>query len=131
MILRGALRSPAGLRCWAGAVGGHGAGQGLVQRGGVDRQLGGDLGAVDDEGFLEFVLQLEQFPDRGVGDAQGSKQEYWGAAELGPGLAGQPVDDLGQLAGGPGAGVVGEVPDLARGLGVLAEGGEASPMSGR
>src|SRR5690242_19714468 len=83
--------------------------------GGVDIQLGGDLGAVDDERFLELVLQLEQFPDRGVGDAQGSKQEYWGAAELGRGLAGQPVDDLGQLAGGPGAGVVGEVPDLARG----------------
>src|SRR4029077_6541565 len=46
----------------------------------------------------------------------------WG---LGPGGAGQPVDDLDQLAGGPGAGVVGEVPDLARGLGVFAEGGEA------
>jgi hypothetical protein len=92
VILRSALRSPAGLRCWVGAVGGQGAGQGLVQRGGVDRQLGGDLGAVDDEGFLELVLQLEQFPDRGVGDAQGSKQEYWGAAELGLGLAGQPVD---------------------------------------
>jgi len=73
----------------------------------VDRQLGGDLGAVDDEGFLELVLQLEQFPDRGAGDAQGSKQECRGAAELGRGLAGQPVDDLDQLAGGPGAGVVG------------------------
>src|SRR5205809_7586180 len=73
LILHSALRSPAGLRCWVGAVGGQGAGQGLVQRGGVDLQLGGDLGAVDDEGFLELVPQLEQFPDRGVGDAQGSK----------------------------------------------------------
>src|SRR6185437_10650613 len=108
-----------------GAVGSEGAGQGLVQRGGVDFQLGGDLGAVDDEGFLELVLQLEQFPDRGVGDAQGSKQECWGAAELGLGLAGQPVDDLDELAGGLGVGVVGEVPDLAWGLGVFAEGGEA------
>src|SRR6185312_4729537 len=118
-------RRPAGLRCWVGAVGGQGAGQGLVQRGGVDVQLGGDLGAVDDEGFLELVLQLEQFPDRGVGDAQGSQEECWGAAEFGFGLAGQPVDDLDQLARGPGVGVVGEVPDLARGLGVFAEGGEA------
>jgi hypothetical protein len=41
----------------------------------VDRQLVGDLGAVDDEGFLELVLQLKEFPDRGVGDAQGPKEE--------------------------------------------------------
>src|SRR5215216_5222787 len=71
-ILRSVLRSPGGLRCWVGSVGGQGVGQGLVQRGGVDVELGRDLGAVDDEGLLELILQLEQFPHGRVDDAKGS-----------------------------------------------------------
>jgi hypothetical protein len=58
----------------------------------VDIELGRDLGAVDDEGFLELILQLDQFPDGGVDDPQGSQQQRWGAAELGAGLAGELVD---------------------------------------
>src|SRR6266511_5350706 len=114
------LRSPGGLLCW-GAVGGQGVGQGLVQWGGVGTQLGGDLAAVDDEGLLELVLQLDQFPHGGVDDPEGSQQQHWGATKLGAGLAGEPVDAVDQLAGGPGLRVVGEVPDLARGVGVLAQ----------
>jgi hypothetical protein len=34
----------------------------------VDIQLAGDLGAVEDEGLLELILQLEQFPNGGVDD---------------------------------------------------------------
>ena len=41
------------------------------------------------------------------------------------GVAGVLVDDVDELAGGAGVGVVGEVPHLARGVGVFAEDGEA------
>ena len=61
----------------------------------MDLQLGGDLGAVDDEGFLELVLQLEQFPDRGVDDAvdqpgglAAATQGIQGGQADGPGPAG-------------------------------------------
>ena len=46
-------------------------------------------------------------------------------AEFVAGLAGVPVDDVDELAGGAGVGVVGQVPDLAGGVGVFAEDGEA------
>jgi hypothetical protein len=50
--------------------------------------------------------------------------------ELGPELTREAIDDLDELAGGPGVGVVGEVPNLARGVGVLARVARPSPMSG-
>ena len=46
-------------------------------------------------------------------------------AEFGAGLAGVLVDDVDELAGGAGVGVVGQVPHLAGGVGVFAEDGEA------
>jgi hypothetical protein len=81
-------------------------------------------------GSWNSILQFEQLPDGWVGDPEGPQQQHWGAAELGLGLAGELVDGVDQLAGGPGVGVVGEVPDLARGVGVFAQHSEASPMSG-
>jgi hypothetical protein len=116
---------PDGALAGVGAVAGQGVGEGVVQWGGVDIQPGGDLGAVDDEGFLELVLQFEDLPDGGVDDHHGSQHQRWGAAELGLGLAGDAVDGVDELAGGPGVGVVGEVPDLAGGVGVLAKDGQA------
>jgi uncharacterized coiled-coil protein SlyX len=37
-----------------------------ARAGPVDIQLAGDLGAVEDEGLLELILQLEQFPNGGL-----------------------------------------------------------------
>src|SRR5215212_51761 len=88
-LVRSGSRAVAG----RGLVAGQGVSQGLVQRGGVDGELASDLGAVDDEGLQELVLQLHQLPHGGVDDAQGSQEERWGTAELGLGLAGEPVDD--------------------------------------
>jgi hypothetical protein len=108
-----------------GLVAGHGVGQGLVQRGGGQVEFAGDLGAVDDEGFLELILQLQQLPNGGIDDPDRPEQQRRDAAELGLRLAGLAVDDLDELAGGSGVGVVGEMPDLTGGVGVLAEGGQA------
>jgi hypothetical protein len=57
----------------------------------VDIELGGDLGAVDDEGLVELILELEQSSNGGVDDTHGSQQQRWGAAEFGLGLAGSPI----------------------------------------
>ena len=48
------------------AVGVEGVGDGLIGRGGVGAELGGDLAADDDEGLLELVLHLDQLTDGGV-----------------------------------------------------------------
>jgi hypothetical protein len=96
----------------------------------VDLQLGRDLGAVDDERLLELILQLQQFPDGGVEDANGSQEQRRGAAELGAGLAGEAVDDLDELAGGSGVGVVGRCQISPGASGCSPRVARPSPMSG-
>src|SRR3954469_7851495 len=109
----------------AAAVGLQGVGECLLDGGCVYVELGRDLRAVDDEGLGELVLHFVQFAQGGVGQAEGTQQQRGHGAEFGAGVAGVSVDDGGELAGGAGVGVVGQVPHLAGGVGVFAEDGEA------
>src|SRR4051812_47032396 len=52
------------------AVGPQGVGEGILDRGGLDAELVGDLAAVDDERFLELVLHLHQFPQGRVDQSE-------------------------------------------------------------
>jgi hypothetical protein len=97
----------------------------------VDLQLGGDLGAVDDEGFQELLLQLEQFPDGGVDDPDGTQQQWWGAAEFGLGLAGELVDGVDQLAVVRVWGSLGRCQTSPGASGCSPRTARPSPMSGR
>jgi hypothetical protein len=49
-------------------------GDGPVERRGPEPELVADLRAVDDERFLELVLHLDEFPHRGVDQAEGAQQ---------------------------------------------------------
>jgi hypothetical protein len=91
----------------------------------VDAELGRDLSAVDDEGFRELVLHLDEFPQGRVGQAQDAQYQRGHGTEFAVGVAGVLVDRVDELASGLGVGVVGQVPHLAGGVGVFAEGGEA------
>jgi hypothetical protein len=96
----------------------------------VDIQLGGDLGAVDDEGLLELILQLEQFPDGRVDDPETAQKEGWGAAKLGLGLASELVDGVDELAGGPVLESLGRCQTSPGASGCSPSGARPSPMSG-
>jgi hypothetical protein len=65
-----------------------------------------------------------QFAQGGVGQTEDTEQQSRHGAEFGAGLPGGSVDEGDELAGGAGVRVVGKVPHLARGVGVLAEDGE-------
>jgi hypothetical protein len=97
----------------------------------VDIQLGGDLGAVDDEGLLELILQLEQFPDGRVDDPETAQKECWGAAELGLGLAGELVDGVDQLRVVRVLGSLGRCQTSPGASGCSPSTARPSPMSGR
>jgi hypothetical protein len=42
----------------------------------VDAEFGGDLAAVDDEGFVELVLHFQQFAQGAVGQCGEPEQEW-------------------------------------------------------
>jgi hypothetical protein len=96
----------------------------LVDRGRLDAELARDLAAVHDERFLEQVLHLAEFPHGGVDQSDRAQHQRWHGAKFGTGLPSALVDDVDELPGGAGVGVVREVPHLAGGVGVFAEDGE-------
>ena len=98
---------------------------GLFDGCGVHAEGVGDLAAVDDEGFLELVLHLRQFPQGAVGQCGYANHPGLDLAEPGARLACLLEDKIDQLPGGVGVRVVGEMPHLARRVGMFAENGEA------
>src|SRR5215212_5339272 len=109
--------------CWAAlvAVGGEGVGQGLLDRRGMHAECVGDLAAVDDERLGELVLHFEQLAHRAVGECGEPKEEGRYLADPGRRRARVLEGELAELPGGAGMRVVGQVPDLSRRVGVLAE----------
>lgn len=108
----------------------EGVGDCPVERGCGDSEPGREFGAVDDEGLGELVLHLEELADGGVGQGEGAQQHGRDRAELGPVPSGELVDRLDEAPGGAGARVVGQVPDLAGGVGFSPRTARPSPMSG-
>src|SRR3954452_24143158 len=60
-----------------GAVAVEGVGEGATDGCGVDAELGRDLAAVDDEGFGELVLHLDEFTQGRVGDPLSGGVRGW------------------------------------------------------
>src|SRR3954447_4230838 len=89
------------------AVLAQGVGEGLLDRGGLDAELVGDLAAVDDERLGELALHLDEFPHGRVDQAAPAQRPRRQLAPPPPRSAGLPVYDVDQLTGGARVGVVG------------------------
>ena len=106
-------------------IGVDGLGQRLLDRGEARPELVDDLATVDDERFLELVLHLQQFAQGAVGQRGEADEQRADLAHPGAWLARQPIDDVDQLPGRLGGGVVGQVPDLTGRSGMLAQHGQS------
>src|SRR5689334_12662201 len=106
------------------AVGAEGGFDGLLERrmAGAER---GDAEAVDDEGPVELVEHLDRFPGSGLEQPEGTQGQDGYPLHPGTGVPGGLVSEVEELAGGAGTRVVRQVPDLARGVGMLAQDGQA------